>query len=220
MKKTMFYSLLMGFILSLTFGLTSCKSCGGGEPEKMADSTEVLKTAVTLDVENVISTDREAMYLKAGDNVRWYETTVVMTDYLSAPDCTGEIDKIINTFQKIVAIGKGYDTMVYKFKHYKDGTCEVDSIDGWWSEDYPLNDEPIEVSFKDAYELLMKANIVKPDSRYCVLRKEVGPNNCNPQYIFGNIKSQVYVDAVTGNVTANDPVFDGFGFGKPLGEWP
>ena len=215
----MFYSLLIGLVLSLTFGLTSCKSCNGGEPEKKADATEVAK-AVALNVENVISADREAMFLKAGDNVRWYETTIVMTNLLSAPDCTSEVSEVINTFQKIIEYEKGFDTMVYTLRHGKDGTYEIDSVDGWWAEDFPLNNEPIEVNFKEAFDLLMKANITKPDSRYCVLRKEIGPNSCSPQYIFGNTRSQVYVDAVTGNVTAINPVFDGCGFEKPLGEWP
>lgn len=214
----MFYSLTMMFAFSLVFGFTSCKSCSGENPKKENNVAEVLKPAV-LDVENVISTDRETMFLIAGDNVRWYETTIVLSEPLSAPNCTNDVKEVVNTFQKIIKKGNGYDTMVYQLKHSKDGTYEIDSVHGWWAEDYPLNNEPIKIDFNDAFNQLMKANIVKPQSRYCVLRKEVGPKDCNPQYIFGNIKSQVYVDAVTGDVKGENPAFES-GFEKPLGEWP
>lgn len=220
MKKNLFYSLLMAFAFSLTFGLTSCNSCSGDTPENENNVAEVMKPVV-LDVENVISTDRQTMFLMAGgDNVRWYETTIVLSEPLSAPDCTNDVKEIVNTFQKIVKSGDGYDTMVYQLKHCKDGTYEIDSVAGWWAEDSPLNDEPIKLSFNDAFNQVMKANIVKPQSRYCVLRKEVGPKDCNPQYIFGNTKSQVYVDAVTGNVKGKNPVFEGIELAQPLGEWP
>jgi hypothetical protein len=51
-----------------------------------------------------------------------------------------------------------------------------------------------------------------------VLRKEVAPLDCNPQYIFGNKRAQLYVDAVTGEVKDYNPAYKGFTM--PLGEWP
>ena len=53
-----------------------------------------------------------------------------------------------------------------------------------------------------------------------VLRKQVGPVDANPQWIFGNLHSQIYVDAVTGAVSKDNPAFDGLNLGTPLGEWP
>jgi hypothetical protein len=53
----------------------------------------------------------------------------------------------------------------------------------------------------------MAANAPKPHSRQVVLRKEVGPNSINPQYIFGNFQAQLYVDAVTGDVKTKNPAF-------------
>ena len=53
----------------------------------------------------------------------------------------------------------------------------------------------------------MEANIVKPHSKVCVLRKAVGPKEANVQYIFGNEDGAVFVDAVTGDVTDVDPFF-------------
>ena len=70
-----------------------------------------------------------------------------------------------------------------------------------------------------ALERINQVNAPKPHSRYCVLRKEIAPNDINPQYIFGNSRAQLYVDAVTGTVCTENPAFAG-GFGLPLGEWP
>jgi hypothetical protein len=86
-------------------------------------------------------------------------------------------------------------------------------------EDSPLDKEPVKVTFAEALEKLNQVNFPKPHSRYCVLRKEVGPKDANVQYIFGNSHAQLYVDAVTGEVTDHNPVFGG-DLGKPLGEWP
>ena len=40
----------------------------------------------------------------------------------------------------------------------------------------------------------METNIVKPHSQKVVLRRELGPIDANPQYIFGNTHEHVYVD--------------------------
>lgn len=207
----------LALIVSVSFGLMSCDK-NKKKPEPVNTPTAV----APLVVENTISTDRQQMFMMAGSEamVKWFETTVTLTDYLNSENCSGEIEKIVNTFQKIVEVDRGYDTMVYYFTHTKDGESRIDSIHSWFAEDMPLNDEPLKLTFKKAFERVMEANIVKPASRYCVLRKEVGIKVCNAQYIFGNSRAQAYVDAVTGNVSAKNPVFDVEGFTMPLGEWP
>lgn len=222
MRKELFNSLLITLLFSLTLGFTSCNSCGSGYeiPEKGIDTTEVIAKSVAINVGNAIAMDREAMYIIAGNDsdVRWFETTIMMDKMMTAPDCDGSAKQVVNTFQKIVKKAGGYDTMVYYFTHNNDGTHDVDSVSGWIEGNYPLNDELIKINYNEAYTLLTQANIAKPESRYCVLRKPVGPNECGVQWIFGNIKSQVYVDAVTGEVRATSPAYGELA--KPLGEWP
>ena len=82
-----------------------------------------------------------------------------------------------------------------------------------------MNNEAIKVSFKEAYNKIMATNYPKPHSRHVVLRKEIGPQDANPQYIFGNSQAQIYVDAVTGDVTDKNPAFPA-DLKMPLGEWP
>ena len=80
-------------------------------------------------------------------------------------------------------------------------------------------DPPENGSVMQAYEKMMNANCPKPHSRHCVLRREVGPiADINPQYIFGNDQMQVYVDAMTGEVRTNNPVFPE-DFKPELGAW-
>ena len=176
-------------------------------------------TANEIVVENTISTDREAMFLKVGDNYRWYETCIKLNDWLDE-ECDGSFEMVVNVFQAIVDVDDhSADTYVYKFQHTTDGV-NTESIHGFWVEDCPLNEEAIVVTYEDAFEKVMAVNLPKPHTHNVVLRKMVGPVDANPQWIFGNLSEQIYVDAVTGEVSDENPAFKGYGFKMPLGEWP
>ena len=201
--------------------INSCK-CSNEEP------TETVIETVELNVENLVSADREKMYLDYEDNYRWYETTITLNDYLDSDtdsafvtDSTIHpiIECIANIFQALMCLDDSYDTQVVVFTHdMNNNTVEVEH--GFWIEDFPLNNEEITLTFTEAMEKIMETNYPKPHSKYVVLRKQVGPIPANPQYIFGNAKYQLYVDAVTGNVSDSNPAFNIKGFKMPLGEWP
>lgn len=188
---------------------------------KKKKAQPVFETTVTeLVVENIVAADRESMYLNYAKNYRWYETCILLENYLDEEN-DGSIVGISNIFQMITEEGAGFDTKVVMFSHTNNSNV-VDVKDGFWVEDFPLNEDSIVITYKQAYERIMQANLPKPHSKHVVLRKEIGPISCNPQYIFGNNKSQIYVDAITGAVTDKSPAFssDSLGFQKPLGEWP
>ena len=213
MKKIIF---VIAAIAALA--LTACHGCGQqkAEPE-VNDSTDVATQRGKLDVDHVIATDRQSMFAQLGSgDYRWYETQITFTDFLDSEN-PGEVEKIVDVFQVIDQHGESADVTVWYITHTPD-TTTITSDAGFWLEDMPLNNEAIVVNFAEAYERVMAVNFPKPHSRHCVLRKEVGPKDANPQYIFGNIKAQLYVDAVTGDVTDKSPSFGDFG--KPLGEWP
>ena len=187
--------------------------CLGCEKQQKVTFTQPLV------VENTISTDRQDVYLNHGENYRWFETGVQLVNFLDEEN-DGTIDMIVNVFQVIEEYDStSFDTFVYKYQHTLEGTI-TDSIHGFWIEDSPLNDEVIKVSFKEAFEKIQEVNYPKPHTRQVVLRKQVGPVDANPQWIFGNLHSQIYVDAVTGEVTDENPSFKAHGFKMPLGEWP
>lgn len=209
MKKL--FCILMS--LAIIVGVSSCKCTS--DSKKDADPA-----VAELVVENVISTDREAMTLAHGGDHRWYETGVQLKNFLDEEN-DGAIDMVVNVFQVVEKYDSTcFDTFVYKYQHFSDGTVAEDSVHGFWVEDWPLENEVIKVTFKEAFEKVQEVNLPKPHSRQVVLRKEVGPKVANPQWIFGNLRSQIYVDAVTGEVRATSPSFDGLNIGTPLGEWP
>lgn len=211
MKKL--FSILM-VSLAIMVGLTSSKCVHEQEPVEPAVEQGALV------VENVISTDRQAMFLAHGGNYRWYETGVQLKNWLDEEN-DGTIDMVVNVFQVVEQCSETtYDTFVYKYQHFADGTVNEDEIHGFWVEDWPLETEVIKVTFKEAFEKVMEVNLPKPHTRQVVLRKQVGPVEANPQWIFGNLHSQIYVDAVTGEVSKDNPAFDGLNLGTPLGEWP
>lgn len=211
MKKLLLFALLCAMFM----GVTSCNSCKKNETNVEA------KVDTTLVVENIISTDREAMTLQYDSAYRWYETCITVKDFFDS-DSVGEpvVMGVSNIFQYVVDQDSTCaDIQVVLFTHVKD-TCVVEARPGFWVGDMILNNEEIKLTFAEAYNKMMQANCVKPHSRQCVLRKELGPTlGVNPQYIFGNVQRQVYVDAVTGNVTDKNPVFPKT-FKMPLGEWP
>ena len=199
----------------------SCKCSNNVKPEEPevspVDSCQV-EEPVNL-VENATGLDREAMVLRYGENFKWFETGVQLRDFLDEEN-DGTIDMIVNIFQVAEERESGnFDTYVLKFQHFGEEVVE-DSVHGFWLDDFPLNEEDLVVTFNQAYEKVMAVNLPKPHTRQVVLRKELGPKPCNPQWIFGNIKSQIYVDAVTGEVRDYNPAFEGLNLGTPLGEWP
>ena len=164
------------------------------------------KNPVIIDnVEATISTDRENMFVNHGD-YSWFETVVNYKDFLDEEN-DGSIVTVTSVFQTVTPIDSAsFDVKVFVYNH-ADGKDTTEVNEGPWVEDCVLNNEQITLTFKDAFNKLMEANIVKPHSKVCVLRKAVGPKEANVQYIFGNEDGAVFVDAVTGDVTDVDPFF-------------
>lgn len=178
-------------------------------------------STVVINVENTISTDRQAMYLKFGEDYRWYETDILLPEFLNSENVTSDPIMIVNIFQSMVERENGYDTWVFKFQHLNNGEIFVDSIHGFWIENIALNDQAIKLKYTEAWDKMMQANAPKPHSKHVTLRNPVGPVAINTQWIFGNIKEQIWVDAVTGKVATSNPAFpEAKGFKMPLGEWP
>jgi len=236
MKKFFILGFLLAIVSIMATGCSSCQS----EKKKQVDGIEKVDSVaqadsvvsvvaedydgvvpdITASVENIIATDRQAMYTIAkGASYRFFESDIKLCDFLDSENCDGKILSVNNVFQQIIEKGNGADTNVLMFLTTGNGT-EVSIYEhAFYLENEPLNDKPMPITFEKAFERMMKANVVKPKSRNCILRKPVGPTPCNAQYIFGNRVQQIYVDAVTGEVRTKNPAFDGY-LGKPLGEWP
>lgn len=203
MKKFM---LLMAIVCGMAF-----VSCTGYADKKVVGNDSITNDSTVVDsvnyVENAIAMDKENMYLTYGKDYKWFETCIVLNEYMDSENTNDSVVGISNIFQVLEQKdSKSFDVHVIMYTHVGDST-QVDVKHGFWIEDQPMNNDSIKVTFKEAYTKMMAANLPKPHSRQCVLRKEVGSKDCNPQYIFGNSEAQVYVDAVTGNVTDMNPAF-------------
>lgn len=213
MKKIFNIFMLAAIVVGVA---VSCK-CANENNVPVGDETVAAEELV---VEHVIALDRQAMFLNHANDYRWYETGIQLKDWLDEEN-DGTIEMMVNVFQAIEKYSETtFDTFVYKYQHFSDGTVNEEGIHGFWVEDYPLEEEAIKVTFKEAYEKVMAVNLPKPHTRQVVLRKQVGPVDANPQWIFGNLHSQIYVDAITGEVSDENPAFKGLNLGTPLGEWP
>lgn len=201
MKKLVLFAL----ICAVFMGITSCD-----KTKKSANNLEQ-KGDTTLVVENLISMDRQAMSLNYAKDYRWYETCITVQDYFDSENASKPIvTGVSNIFQYLVdADEHSADVQVVMYTHVKDSAV-TEAKSGFWVGDEPMNDVEIKLTYIDAYNKMMVANMPKPHSRQCVLRKELGPKDVNPQYIFGNVKAQIYVDAVTGAVSDHNPVYEGF----------
>ena len=189
-------------------------SCNGCQKEEKL----VVEQGTPMVVQNVISTDKEAMYLINKD-YRWFETLILLNDYLDEEN-DGSIAEVVNIFQAVRDYdGQSADVKVYKFQHLVDGVCLTDSINGFWVEDVPIADTLALIPYEKAYELINEVNLPKPHSRHVCLRNPLGPISVNPQWVFGNIHSQLWVDAVTGDIKESNPAFPE-NLSLPLGEWP
>lgn len=163
---------------------------------------------VSTDVEEAVIADNE--YVEdnfAGCEYVWYESSITLNNFVDEEACDGSVMNVTNIFQvqiedtdcpaKVVLITHDGELMQEK------------EVCGWWTEDLALDDAEITLTYKQAYERMMQADIIKPHSKYCVLRKPLGPYMCNPQYIFGNANNLlIFVDAVTGEVSDKNPAFN------------
>ena len=191
MKK--FLAFLMTFALLL--GVSSCTSCN-----------KEVKQMETM-VEQVVQSDRQYMCDHSGCGYIYYETQIVLNEWLDDENCTGTVASIKNVFQIVEGEDTAFSPRVYLFKH-TDTSFMVQVVEDFWIEDYDMAKDDITVTYRQAYKNLMKANCIKPHTKDCVLRKMVGPYDCNPQYIFGDAFDEcVFVDAVNGRVSVNNPAF-------------
>lgn len=192
MKKLFF--LLMAFAVLL--GATSCTSC----------NKESKQTGIN--VENIIKSDIGYMDKNYTSYV-WYESSMVLANYLDEEDCDGSVANIEDIFQTGFGDTNVTQHIVVMIKHYGE-LMKVDTVSGTWLEDVVLCKDDINFTYKQAFERLMEADCIKPHTKFCVLRNPLGPYQCNPQYIFGNSLDDniLFVDATTGEVRDYNPAFE------------
>lgn len=179
------------------------------------DSSKSLKPVL---FEDCIKQDLAYMDKYYGSNYRWYESSALLKTYLDEGS-DGEIEDMMNVFMVRSDPGNSYDTNILMIHHDVTGTGYFHLKSKWVEEDVFIEPYLVRYTFKDS---LVKAQSVKPmlHTKHVVLRKQLGPNNSNPQYIYGNNHGLLFIDADTGTISHDSPAFQNTGFVTWLGEWP
>jgi len=144
----------------------------------------------------------------------WWESNFTMDKFFTE---TNANDNKINSIINIFSVGTNSDTdktirnIVLMIYHEGDTRTIVEHKNAVWTGDNNLYErsEQIVKTFEQAYKLMYDSEYDKIESRQCVLRATLGPSGATtpPQYIFGNIHYQLYIDAMTGTVLNYNPAF-------------
>ena len=189
MKKIIFGALLMSIMLFT--------SCNGSKDEGKQEE-------VPINVEQLTQADKQAMTEKGGTDFVWFETIIKLKDYIDTDD-TFTPQEMTNVFALIDTVKN--EEIVYEFKHDIYGQCTVDSTYDVWIEDCVLQDSLIKLNYEQACERVRETDMIKPHSTNAILRNPLGPLQCNPQWVFGNVKEQIWIDATTGDAKDANPAF-------------
>ncbi len=121
----------------------------------------------------------------------------------------------------------------YINSHVKYGVQIPYPINDVWIEDADMSEQPIKISAEEALMRLKEYNAAikreqngagsssaereqgraKPNGilpkgcNFIILRLPVGPKDCNPQWVFGDVDDVLFIDAVTGEIRDYDPAF-------------
>ena len=187
------------YLFLITFVLIGC-----GKKERIFSSNPEL-----VGIEEIIKTDDGHMKDGFDQDYKYYESFVTYDKFFDS----GEDNKIIEmcaVFQVLENEKESgsMDTRVIIFAH-RPGSTFIDRKAGIFVENYNLCSDSIKVTFIQAYEKMMCSKLKKPRSKFCSLRRQYGEVKANPQYVFGNASEQIYVDAITGEVKNENPVFPG-----------
>lgn len=189
MKKL--FTLLM---VAMMFAFSACNSCNKVEKEQT--------------VEDILTADYDYMVENYDTTFVWYEVEFILNDYLDDEECDGTIKEFTNIFQVVTPIDS-VNTNAFIVKMFHAGKIStVETEEGFWCEDVAMDKDRMQVTYTEAYQRMTESNYQKPHANTCTLRNALGPKIANSQYIFGNVTAQIYVDAVTGDVSDQSPVFD------------
>ncbi len=202
MKKYIFIAVIAMFAELVS----SCNKGDNGGSKTYSVNGSVHTNGI---IEHIIAADKQTTYQKGDEKYRYYETVVVLSDYLDA-DTTFEYKSVKDVMQTKVGDHKtGFSTTVYEYEHNLVEQTDTTIVheDAFWLEDCDLSEYGDQlITFDEAVELALKSDFKKPHSAYVVLRKPVWKVWTNPLYIFGNDRTGlIVVDALTGEVSDEFP---------------
>lgn len=192
MKKKFLFSTLLILVLSLCF--FGCK-------DKKYDGEAVNFTA---GVAHIQSLHREMMYSQVSKEYEWRNSQVFFNDTIQ----NGTLDNlyVVDVTDVFYFWNRGPKTQ-YITSNIKEGTLIPDPIPDIWIEDEDLGKSEIKLNAEDVINRLKEWDGIIPKSIGLILRKPVGPYDCNAQWVLGSIGDPIFIDAVTGDINKINPAF-------------
>ena len=216
MKKD-FFAKMMGVLLLAVMALVcSCNGCKGETP-KIDDPVVVyhdydgVVQDFTAGVSHIQALHRQTMAsLTGGKEYQWRNSRVILNDTVTAENIDDlHIVEVNDVFYYWINNGDRKGPWVqYVNDHVKLGLQVPYPIHDAWMEDKDMSDKPIKLSAEEALMRLKEYNGILPkDCNFIILRLPVGPKDCNPQWVFGDVYDVLFIDAVTGEIRDYDPAF-------------
>lgn len=217
MKKSIILSLLLAIVSIMATGCTSCQSENTKQETVYHDYDGVVQD-FTAGVSHIQALHRQKMYniiqfLKeqgheiALNNYQWRNSLVILNDTVTAENIDDlHIVSIRDVFY--YWSNKFGPQVQYITDHVVYGTQIPYPISDVWIEDRDMSNAPIKLSAEDALTRLKEWNGILPkDCNFIILRLPVGPKDCNPQWVFGDVGDVLFIDAVTGEIRTWNPAF-------------
>jgi hypothetical protein len=230
MKKTTLGKLMLALVIAvLTVGMAfaSCSGCAKSEELKVKSVEPVAPwhdydgviQDFTAGTSHIQALHRQTMYgiiqhlqddgrtIVPDGKYQWRNSLVILNDTVTADN----IDQL-----HIVSIRDVFYYWSNKFgpqvqyitDHVVYGNQIPYPISDVWIEDRDMSEQPIRLSAEEALLRLKEYNGILPkDCDFIILRLPVGPKDCNPQWVFGDTRDVLFIDAVTGEVRDYDPAF-------------
>lgn len=204
MKKFIFLGLVAVAAL-----FTGCSSCHSDKAKQEA------KEVVTHDYDGVVvdfsagtehiqALHRQAANTLIGQKFEWRNSKILFNDYITAETLD---DLHVVDVTDVFYYWHDGPWVQYITSNVKQGTLVPSLIPDVWIEDDDLSNAEIVLSAEDVLQLLSEWNGIIPPAKVLILRIPIGPKKCNPQWVIGDTKQVLWIDAVTGEITDWCPAF-------------
>lgn len=190
MKKLVFFLMAV-----MAICVASCHKSKKSEPVTVRTATQAVLDSLAVGMDSVSA------------DYRYFETTFELATRIDSLDSC-KVVKLQSIYQVVDTLKGKPSVWVADFLTDSVKLTWTVLEGAFWTEDVDLRHKDITLSLEDACDTLLKSNVVRPKSKFVVLRCPLGPIDCDAQYIFGNDKSgTVFVNARTGAVSTKDPAF-------------
>ena len=219
MKKIVFLSMMMAIVMSMLVGCSSCDSKNPKQETVVGSDYDGVIPEFSAGVNHIVSMHRQAMFkLYDGQQYEWRNLKVIFNDSIK-PETIDDL-KIVDVTDVFFLWNDEGPHVQYISSNLEKGTIIPAPIVDVWIEDDDLDSVEIKLWPEDVLKRLKEWNGIIPSAKCMILRRPIGPRDCNAQWVLGDIGDPVFVDAVTGYITTWCPAFPIPNTNGPLGEWP